>query len=510
MFITPFLHAVLSAAAVGLLLSALRRAGPRAAGLAAAVPINSTPVLFWLWLERGGGYAASAVLGSLYGTALTVLLGAIFGRAALTRHAALAALVAWMAVGCIVVVTWRLSAMPVAATVLAIGAIVLGHLAWPRLPARVEPVRRGERTSTLPSIATAGAMSLAVSALSNHSGPQLCGLVAALPLIGTFALHAGHRQGGTTLMLRVLGGYLDGMTAKAAFLATLGWSWALGAGGWAWLMALAAAGLALQRQTPGGPRTHPSLLTPSDADAATTSTAWTAIAIATKRAFSVLHHVSSPLQDAGRRDADSAAFSICQQTETCMHTNRHLPRMGIARHRRLLWLAPLMLALVGCGGGGSGDASVAAAQAQGASIPQPLVGQWETILTYVPPFYSGPYGDVPNGDGAIGITLVLTADGRYRHVWNLNSAYFGGNCFRTGGWDEFGTVGGNAPDFTFNPTKATYVQTDTCGVFKILDPAPVSPATHELTLEQDNTGWPLLRIHFPTGDVVLEKCRHCD
>lgn len=192
-----------------------------------------------------------------------------------------------------------------------------------------------------------------------------------------------------------------------------------------------------------------------------------------------------------------------------MHTNRHLPRIRIVSHRRLLWLAPLILALVGCGGGGSGDAPVAAAQAQAASIPEPLVGQWERILTYVPPFYSGPYGDVPNGDGAIGITLVLTADGRYRHVWNLNSAYFGGNCFRTGGWDEFGTVSGNAPDFTFNPTRATYVQTDTCGVFKMLDPAPVSPATHKLTLEQDDTGWPLLRVHFPTGDVVLEKCRHC-
>ena len=46
---------------------------------------------------------------------------------------------------------------------------------------------------------------------------------------------------------------------------------------------------------------------------------------------------------------------------------------------------------------------VADAQAQPpASIPQPLTGQWEKVLAYVPPFYSGPYGSVPNGDGAIG------------------------------------------------------------------------------------------------------------
>jgi len=116
---------------------------------------------------------------------------------------------------------------------------------------------------------------------------------------------------------------------------------------------------------------------------------------------------------------------------------------------------------------------------------------------------------VPNGDGALGITLVLTADGRYRHVWNLTSAYFGGNCFRTGGWDEFGTVSGTGADFTFNPTKASYIQTDTCGQNKFLDPAPVAPASHTLKLEHDNDGWPLLRITFPTGDIVLEKCRHC-
>jgi hypothetical protein len=198
-----------------------------------------------------------------------------------------------------------------------------------------------------------------------------------------------------------------------------------------------------------------------------------------------------------------------------MHTNRNR-LAGIASKRRLLWLAPLVLALFGCGGGGSADAPAADAQAQPgdapaqpASIPEPLTGQWETILTYVPPFYSGPFGSVPNGDGALGITLVLTADGRYRHVWNLTSAYFGGNCFRTGGWDEFGTLIGTGADFTFNPTKASYIQTDTCGQNKFLDPAPVAPASHTLKLEQDNTGWPLLRITFPTGDIVLEKCRHC-
>jgi len=181
---------------------------------------------------------------------------------------------------------------------------------------------------------------------------------------------------------------------------------------------------------------------------------------------------------------------------------------AIRRRISRSWLLPAILALAACGGGGSGPADDAATP-QGDAVPEALRGQWETVMASVPPFYSGPYGDAPDGQGAIGVTLVLTADGRYRHIWNLTSAYFGGNCFRTGGWDEFGSVSGTGPDFTFTPTKASYIQTDTCGQNKFLDPAPVAPAAHTLKVELDATGWPILRMRFPTGELVLEKCRHC-
>jgi hypothetical protein len=86
-------------------------------------------------------------------------------------------------------------------------------------------------------------MSLVVSVLAQHAGPQLCGVIAALPLVVVFALLAGHRQGGSASMLLVLGGYLEGLLAKAAFLGTLTVAWAEGAGGWAWPLALAGAAL---------------------------------------------------------------------------------------------------------------------------------------------------------------------------------------------------------------------------------------------------------------------------
>jgi len=250
-------HAALSAAAVGVLLSALHRAGPRASGLAAAVPVSSLPALFWLSLERGGAYATTAALGTLWGTGLTVLLGASFARLSLAWHAAPAGLVAWLAIGSLATFTSAVPAVPAAAAALTACAILFGLATLPRLPAGDSHKRSGKRTGALLSMATAGAMSLLVSELSRRSAPQFCGLVAAVPLVGMVAMVASYRQGGAPLMLRVLGAYLEGMAAKAAFLGTLGAAWALGAGAWAWPTALTAAACVLGAQHRGRQRKPP-------------------------------------------------------------------------------------------------------------------------------------------------------------------------------------------------------------------------------------------------------------
>ena len=182
-----------------------------------AAPARALPALFWLSQEHGGTYAASAVLGALCGTGLTVVLGASFARLARLRHPATAA---------------------------------------PRTaPADASTRPASRRDASAMAVATAGAMSLLVSELSRHSGPQLCGLVAAVPVVGMFATWAGWRQGGAPRMLQVVAAYLDGMAAKAAFLAALGAAWTLGAGGWAWPLGLAAAALALQARRHRPPAT---------------------------------------------------------------------------------------------------------------------------------------------------------------------------------------------------------------------------------------------------------------
>jgi hypothetical protein len=94
-------------------------------------------------------------------------------------------------------------------------------------------------------------------------------------------------------------------------------------------------------------------------------------------------------------------------------------------------------------------------------------------------------------------------------VWNLSQAYFGGNCFRTAHWEEYGTMSGAGSPYAFNPGKATFSQFDTCGQNKYVDSVPMTAASHSLTLDRDNTGWPLLRMGFQSGELVLEKCKRC-
>jgi hypothetical protein len=195
-----FARAALSAAVVGLVLALLRCAGPRAGGLAAAVPVSSVPALFWLSIERGGGFAAAAAAGSLAGTVVTALL------------------------------------------VLALAQRALG-------PSTASSTRRGGwRADASVSMGAAGGMSLVVGELSRHGGPLLCGFVAAAPVVALVTLAAAHREGGSATSRAFLRGYLDGMLAKGVFLGVLGLSWSSGAVMAGWPVAIASAGMALRIQ----------------------------------------------------------------------------------------------------------------------------------------------------------------------------------------------------------------------------------------------------------------------
>ena len=55
--------------------------------------------------------------------------------------------------------------------------------------------------------------------------------------------------------------------------------------------------------------------------------------------------------------------------------------------------------------------------------------------------------------------VVTYPDGRYEHRWNVLQVYFGGNCIRTGEWQENGTLASAGEEFTFNPGRIMGVRT---------------------------------------------------
>jgi hypothetical protein len=110
------------------------------------------------------------------------------------------------------------------------------------------PSRRRPAAEALLSMAVAAVMSVATSELSRVGGPQLGGLIATIPVVGMSTVYAGHRQGGTPVMLGVVDGYLAGMLAKAAFLGALYLAWRAGSSGWAWALAFCCGALALAAQ----------------------------------------------------------------------------------------------------------------------------------------------------------------------------------------------------------------------------------------------------------------------
>lgn len=236
-----------TAAFVGLLMALLRRAGPRLAGLAAAVPVTSMPTLFWLSQQRGVNFAADAAVASLWATGLTALLALTYARLCLRLRAPVAATLALTGVAALALATQGVTTALVVALPLTVGVIALAMRHSPRSPAQARHAGDWRRDAAL-AMTASGVMSLLAGELARHSGPALCGVVAAIPIVAMSGVVVSHRQGGTPLAFQFLRGYLNGMLAKATFLAGLAWMLGHGVGLAAWPLAAALALLVLTAQ----------------------------------------------------------------------------------------------------------------------------------------------------------------------------------------------------------------------------------------------------------------------
>jgi uncharacterized membrane protein (GlpM family) len=200
---------------VGLTLAA-RRWGPKVGGLLTGLPLASGPILAFLALQHGLGFAARAALGTLSGIASVAVFCLAYATAARRWPwpvCALAGAGSFLALTTILrPLRWEL--IPATALTLAVLSLVLYLLPQPALvSARRQPPRWD-----LPCRAGVTTLFVVVlTSLSSTLGPRLSGLLAPFPAFALVLAAFTHAQQGATGSIVFLRGIVLASFASCGF-----------------------------------------------------------------------------------------------------------------------------------------------------------------------------------------------------------------------------------------------------------------------------------------------------
>jgi len=196
-----------------------RRWGPEVAGWLSAFPILSGPILWFIALEQGAAFAATAAHGTLLAVLAILTFSLAYAWAAQRRSWPDCMLIALCLYGLSVLALRQLDTSLIVSFVSVIAALLLVPLAFPTVPRWVT----GKTvTSDLPwRLVSAATLVLLVTYLANHLGPRLSGLLAMFPVMSTVLVGFSHRQSGGQFATRLLRGMVYGYFGFACFCAVL-------------------------------------------------------------------------------------------------------------------------------------------------------------------------------------------------------------------------------------------------------------------------------------------------
>ena len=197
-----------------------RRWGQAVGGWLVGLPLTTGPVAFFIALDHGETFAASAALGSLGGAAAEAAFALAYGRLATRSHWPLALLAGSAAFAAGAVVLERLSLGPWALVLVVVGALVVGIRLLPAgapRPTPAPPPRWDLPTRML----LATVVVLLLTTLAPRLGAHVSGLLATYPLFATILTAFAHRLQGAGAAVSVLRGLLYGLFAFAAFCLVL-------------------------------------------------------------------------------------------------------------------------------------------------------------------------------------------------------------------------------------------------------------------------------------------------
>jgi hypothetical protein len=199
---------------------ASRRWDPAVAGWLTGFPVVSAPVLFFLAVDQGGTFAATAAAATL--SAVLAVLVFSLGYAWTARRLGWPpSLVAGLACYAVTVALLHAAGPPPwlsAPVVYAVVAVAPRLLPVLPPPSRAPPASRVE---LILRMVAGGALVVTLTVLADDLGPRMSGLLAMFPVLGTVLAVFTHRQAGAAFTIRLLRGMTVGYYAFTTFCLVL-------------------------------------------------------------------------------------------------------------------------------------------------------------------------------------------------------------------------------------------------------------------------------------------------
>lgn len=222
------LKVLLAPALVGAASLVGRRFGPRAGGLAAALPIVAGPTLLFFALEQGPAFGAAAARSTLVGlvplTAFCLVHARLARALRLPRPLAapLCLAAGWAAFLAVAALLRPVHVPPWAAPLAGAAALAAGLALVPDVPSDGAAPRRHHPLLALAlRMLAAAALVTALTALAGRLGPTWSGLLTPFPVASSVVVIGTHLADGPARLAETLRGFLLGLQGFVAFLTTL-------------------------------------------------------------------------------------------------------------------------------------------------------------------------------------------------------------------------------------------------------------------------------------------------
>lgn len=195
-----------------------RRWGPNVGGVLAALPIVTGSVSFFVAVEQGSAFASRTADAALVGLAGLAWFGLAYARTCRRSGwfaSLLAGYAAFLVASLAIVPLGGLPGWAAFVYVVLTLLLALRLLPAAQLGARPTPPRWDMPARMI----TAAILIVAITSVAQQLGPQLSGLLAALPVLFAVLIGFTHRHEGPERALGILRGFTAGLVSTALFLA---------------------------------------------------------------------------------------------------------------------------------------------------------------------------------------------------------------------------------------------------------------------------------------------------